>query len=368
MILVNKRLADLTAGFTRVRRAERRLESKWRTRLLKAYAERREAYEASRAAHRQRLRALKPRMLTMLAAAAVLIVLGLSIGWISGSDLACLRSLLVLAGLAAGGVLSIFWLWRAFIAKPRPPKHPLREPLKGKLFPPLLPRWRRALKGQLPGRMPYEGARGEYDFVRHLQRLRSVDGYLLYRLQQNYGDDIDVTFVGPKGIWAFEVKYWSGTIGWRNGRWWREKSYYKPGGVPTTEKKEITQDPDRQWRRMADDIVQTLEFHASDLLRRMPALSHVRGGLVFTHPDASYEIASDPPFTWGIIRGWGRALANARALPGMDERTVFQVLDTLLERHHEVSDVHEIRSMDAHAQALIEDVEAGLRRWVRNEH
>jgi hypothetical protein len=215
--------------------------------------------------------------------------------------------------------------------------------------------------------MPYEGARGEYDFVRHLRRLRSVDGYLLYRLRQNYGDDIDVTFVGPKGIWAFEVKYWSGTIGWRNGRWWREKSYYKPGGVPTTEEKEITQDPDRQWRRMADDIVQTLEFHASDLLRRVSVLSHVRGGLVFTHPDASYEIASGSPFAWNTIRGWGRELANARAIPGMDERTVFQVLDTLLERHNEVSGVHKVRSMDVHAQALIQDAEAGLRKWVRDE-
>jgi len=363
MILLDKRLTDLTAGFARIRRAERRLKNKWRLQLLKAYAEHREAYEADRAAHRQRLRALKPRMLTMLAAAAVLIILGLSIGWISGRDLACLRLLLVLAGLAAGGVLGIFWLWKAFIARPRPPKHPLREPLKGKLFPPLLPRWRRAMEGQLPSRMPYEGARGEYDFVRHLRRLRSVDGYLLYRLQQNYGDDIDVTFVGPKGIWAFEVKYWSGTIGWRNGRWWKEESYYKPGGVPATEEKEINQDPDRQWRRMANDIVKTLEFHASDL----SALSPVRGGIVFTHPDASYEIASDPPFAWSTVRGWGRALANARAIPGMDERTVFQILDTLLERHHEVSDVHKVRSMDAHAQALLQNVETGLRKWVSNE-
>lgn len=365
MLLIDDHLTDLAAGFRRIRQANRKLKDKWRQRLLAAYKERREAYEIALSAHRQRLDTLKPKMLMLLAVAAGLVAIGLFISWMLDSDSAWLSSLLVLTGLVAGGVLSIVWLWKTFIAKPKLPQHPLREPLKSTLFPPLISRWRRTLQGEMPKKMPYEGAKGEYDFVRKLQQLRSVNGYLIYRLQQNYGDDIDVTFVGSKGIWAFEVKYWSGTITWYNGQWAREKSYYESGGVLVTEEKAVNQAPDRQWQRMADDIVRTLEFHTPALLRRVPALSDVKGGIVFTHPKASYNIASNAPFAWGTIAGWRQALADAQPVPGLDEQTIFQVIDTLLQRHHEVSDIHQAHSLDAHAQTLIQEVEKGLRRWVQ---
>lgn len=53
---------------------------------------------------------------------------------------------------------------------------------------------------------------GEHDFVRQLQRVLDSSHYIIYRLQQKRSDDIDVTVVGPTGIWVFEVKYWAGSI------------------------------------------------------------------------------------------------------------------------------------------------------------
>lgn len=367
MLLIDKRVTDLVTGFARIRRADSALKNRWRGRLLAAYQERRDAYDARRLAHRQRLRALKPKMLVMLVLAAVLAILGLSVCWFSRGDLFCSGCGLFVIASITGVVVSIIWLWKSFVSRPRPPEHPLREPLKSKLLPRLLPRWLGALQGQLPAKMPYEGAQGEYEFVGRLQQLGSGNGYLVYRLQQNYGDDIDVAVIGPKGIWAFEVKYWSGTIIWRNGRWERENYHYEPGGRLVCEPREVRQDPDKQWQRMANDIAQTLAFHAPALLRRFPDLARIRGGIVFTHPDATYDIERNPPFRWGKIAGWASELRDTQPIPGVDEQTVFQVIDTLLDRHRVVNSIHNVYSMDARAQALIRDAERRIAEWIQGK-
>jgi hypothetical protein len=252
------------------------------------------------------------------------------------------------------------WLWQRSRDNPGPPEHPL----KSGLVKPLLPRWREGLRGQLPAEKPYEGATGEYHFIARLQALDN-QSYLLYRLQQKHGNDIDVTIVGPKGVWVFEVKYLKGTIRWRDGVWSHTKTYYGEGGSPTIEKKEVGEAYDRQWKRMAEDVAETLQRHAPGLVRRVPKLLRPRGGLVFTHPGSTYDIPPGSPFNWGVIQFWLEKYQELPEIPGMDERAVMEVLDALLARHRKVSEEPARRSMNTYALKLVEEAEAQLAAWAQ---
>lgn len=360
MILVDTRLTDLVSGYDSVREAA--LQSKWRPLLLRAYAHRRGAYEVERSQHRRKMTNLKPRLATGSIVAAVLFLAGLLLR----GEQEWLASLLMLMGVAGGGLVGTIWLWKAIILSPKPPQHPLREPLKSKLFPPLLPPWREGLRGQLPTRAPYEGFTGENDFVGSLQRLQGDSSYIIYRLRQRLGDDVDVTVVGPKGVWVFEVKYWSGRISWRDGEWSHEKSYYRRGGNLVTESLEIGQPPDQQWQRMADDVAETLRRRTPRLVARLPALIQIRGGLVFTHPDASYDIAQGCPCAWGSIDFWIRRLAGAPVIASMNEHVILHALDALLARHRQVSEDRMTTPMDTYAAQLIKKAEARLAEWMRD--
>jgi len=363
MVLLNNGVANLVAGYDRIREADLRLPGEWRHRLLVAYARRREAYDLARGQHRQQIADLNRKAMIGLAVAAVLLLGGLFLS--ETSD--CLGPLLLLTGVMVGGPLAIIWLWKVVISSPKPPRHPLRGSLRAMLFPPLLSLWYERLGGRLPANKPYEGATGEYAFIRRLARLGAGSSYILYRLQQRYGDDVDVTVIGPKGVWVFEVKYWSGTITWRNGEWFRAKSYYKPGGIPVTEPGEVGQPPDQQWQRMTDDVAETLRRRAPRLLARLPVLTQVKGGLVFTHPEASYDIGPGCPCARGDIADWTRQLAKAPVVPGLSERIVLHILDALLVRHRQVSETRATHSMDAYAAQLVQNVESRLVKWTRDE-
>jgi hypothetical protein len=360
MFIVDKRVTHLVQGYDRILDAQRNLPARWRHRLLTAYARQRAAYDAARAQFRAQTRRLTAGTIFAAIAASMLFAAGLFFAGMPGWPAAAM-----LAGLASGGTATAMWLWRVVLSAPRPPAHPLRAPLKAHLFPPLLPRWYEGLQGRLPEEMPYEGAKGEYDFVAQMVRLASVPGYLVYRLRQRPGDDVDVVAVGSWGVWVFEVKYWSGRITWRPGGWHREKSYYAPGGHPVTENKEISQPPDEQWQRMGADVAETLRRRVGRLLASVPALVRIGGGLAFTHPEAIYDIAPDCPSAWATIGGWKQQLARAPSIPGLTERAQLQVLDALLARHLEIGGLGETLSMDAYAAQWIRHVENNLAAWLR---
>jgi hypothetical protein len=275
-----------------------------------------------------------------------------------------LSALLMSMGLAVSAAVGGIGFWQFLLAAPTRPEHPLHGRLRARLFPSLLPRWRQGLVGRFPPGKPYEGVVGERRFVQALQRSKAP-GYILYRLRQRPGDDVDVVVVGPSGVWVFEVKYWSGRIVWKNGGWYREKSYYAPGGRLVTEPREVSQPPDQQWRRMADDVAETLRRRGRQLLARIPSLIQIRGGLAFTHDKASYEIATDCPFAWGGIGLWQQQLAKTPGLDGLGERDILQVLDALLARHSEFNGQGDVLSMEAYAEDLIRGVEARLAAWTR---
>jgi Nuclease-related domain len=361
MILVDKRVTNLIQGYDRLHEAERTLADRWRHRLLTAYARQRAAYDAAAARHRARTLGLGRAALAAAAAgAALLLAAGLffkgAAGW---------QAALAVGGLAVCGAGVAIWLWQGVLAAPRRPAHPLRGSLRARLFPALLPRWYDGLQGRLPADMPYTGATGEYELVSQLAGLRGVPGFLLYRLRQRPGDDVDVAVVGSKGVWVFEVKYWSGQITWGPGGWHREKSYYARGGQRVTEDREISQPPDEQWQRMAVDVAETLRRREPRLIAAIPALARIGGGLAFTHPEATYDIAPGCPCAWGTIGGWKQQMVRAPAIAGVTARAQVRILDALLARHREFAEIRETLSMDAYAAQLVRHVENELAAWLR---
>mgnify|MGYP000086802438 CR=1 FL=1 len=354
MQLVDSHIAGVLAGHDRIREAEALLPIRWRERLLRAYAAQRQTYERALAGYRQRSKTHRRTLLLILAGAALLGLVGwasASLGGPPGVGEAA-RALGWIGALAFVGV-GLFWLGQEFWGRPRRPAHPPAVRVE-----PLLPRWQAGLRGELPSAPGYAGAVGEFAMVRALLRLHAP-GYILYKLQQERGDDLDIVLVWPAGIWLFEVKYWAGLIAWRDGVW----EHRSEGGAPA----DIGEPPDRQWRRMADDVLETLRRHAPDLLEQHPALARVRGGLVFTHPRARYAIAARPPFDWGTPAAWIRHLEQIAPLPGVTTRDLLWIVDALLTRHHQICGEKSSRSMELYATHVIRDAEAALatatRRW-----
>lgn len=369
MILVDKSVIDLLPGYERVRRADEELLQRWREPLLAAYARRRALYEGELAELHQRQAEFLARVRVGMGLSSALLLLGLltfpalllvsELGDLRG-PLFCFGPLLILAGLNGWAILGVMWLWQRSREKPSPPEHPL----KSGLVEPLLPLWREGLREWLPAEKPYEGATGEYHFIARLQPLNNHT-YVLYRLQQKPGDDVDVTLVGPKGVWVFEVKYLKGTIRWRDGVWSHAKTYHGEGGIPVTESKEIVEPFDQQWKRMAEEVAETIQRHASGLVARIPRLAKPRGGLVFSHPQSTYDIPPGSPFNWGVIQFWLETLQKIPDIPEMDERAAMEVLDVLLARHRRVSGEPARRSMNTYAARLVEAAEARLAAWVQ---
>jgi len=128
----------------------------------------------------------------------------------------------------------------------------------------------------------------------------------------------------------------------------------------------LEQPPDQQWRRMADDVEETSRRRASWLVARLPALIQIKGGLVFTHPKATYDIAHDCPCAWGTIDFWTRRLASAPTIPGMNEYVVLYILDVLLARHWQVSGDGMTTSMKTYAAQLAQKAEAHLVEWMQD--
>jgi hypothetical protein len=360
VILINNCATDLLAGFDRMRGAELEIKRKWRTPLLAAYARKIEAFHAAQAQYQRR------RRITLAG-------LGVAVAALCGGGLACTSAFfaqdasrilfwgglfLTLIAFPAAIVCALVYVvfWRR---KPTRPKHPLRE----EIFRPLLPRWRAGLRGSLPQHLPYEGAAGEYKFIRLLKTLK-IPAYIAYRLQQQPGDDLDVTIVGRKGVWLFEVKYWSGEIIWRNGEWSRYKTYFQPGGQQIREARPVSQPPEQQWRRMVADTQRTLEMRASSLVQRYASLSKIHGGVVFSHPEAAFHISSEAPFAWGSMRFWMDRIQAAPSQAEMDERRTLQVMEILLARHQQLQEACQVRSMLAYAEKLIQEAEFQLAEWV----
>jgi len=118
---------------------------------------------------------------------------------------------------------------------------------------------------------------------------------------------------------------------------------------------------------MADSVVETLHRRAPDLVRKNPKIIRIRGGLVFTHPQGKYDIPPGSPFNWGIIPFWIEKLRTVPPVPDIDEKSNYQILDALLERHAEIAESSSQRSMLQYAEDLILQAGERIRLLTRDE-
>lgn len=362
MILVNPRVGNIVAGYDRICHIDRTLPTQWRNRLLVTYAHRWNIYTDSLARPSRVFR-------RGLALAAILIFLGVGlgmIGFITSRQIDNVPAIFwtayaaILSGLVIGFVMLVYGAQHVLRGKPPPPQHPH----DANLIEPLLPHWRDELRWTLPAPDPNDyGAAAEQSFVKFLSDLDS--SFVFYRLQQRSNEDADVIVVGQKGLWVFEVKHWQGKIAFRNGNWERDERlvWDERGNVKARKPRPVSQPPDELWQRECRDITVTLQRRARQVLNRVPALTHVNGGIVFTHPDATYSIA-DLPVAWDKPVNWKQKLAAAPILPGMDERASLQVIDALLAWCQEVTDRSATLSMDRVAKQLGQQAEARLSEWM----
>ena len=186
--------------------------------------------------------------------------------------------------------------------------------------------------------------------------------YVLNALQQEHGDDVDVIVLGAKGIWVFAVKNWDGRVSWRDGEWLHER--FEPKRDTWIRLEE--QQPDQPWQRMASEVSKTLSMQVPDLVKRCPAIEQIKGGVVFTHPKTIYDVPPTCSSRWGVMDSWDQEIISAPIIHGLDDRSVFSLLDVLLERHHEInSDVATI-SMSAFATRIVRQAEKRLSGWMKH--
>jgi hypothetical protein len=187
-----------------------------------------------------------------------------------------------------------------------------------------------------------------------LQQMDLPASFIVRGLRQRQGDDVDVTVVGPIGLWVFAVKSWRDKIGYHDGVW-----HYDPLHL------ERRQAPDKEWERMAKDVKNVLLGYDTFLMSRAPEFETIHGGIVFAYPDAHLDIV-DGPVEWGKIADWQKRLRDVKPNPQVDEADVLAALDALLTQPHG-QEPKKIRSMQGCARQLVQDAEARLEAWTRLE-
>lgn len=359
-MLVDHRITELVTGLRMLQDQPLKLRQRWRAPLLKAYAVRQAAFRKAQAEHQAKLQSLQKILLWIAGLSMICWGVADLLGEVWGSFATLL---LQGGGWGLGGSL-LLWLYYGIFAAPHSPKHPLREPLAQELFPPLYLWWRKGMQGGLAKRSQDMGVQGEVKLILALEARMGERAFLIHRLQQTYGDDVDVLLVSASGIWVFEVKFWSGLIRWRQGQWSRQQSHHERGGMRVTKRPPVHQPPDRQWQRMAADVRKTLQLHAPQLIQRYPAVAQIQGGLAFTCENAQYDIPESAPFAWGRAAAWVNTCAAAPKIPGFTEAQQLRAVEVLLQRHQEVSGLTATRSMVDRARYIIDETEARLRTWI----
>ena len=113
------------------------------------------------------------------------------------------------------------------------------------------------------------GIEGEKTFKKYLSK---VDGYKLYSVPLPHGGDIDAVLINQKGVFAFEVKNYTGIIKCNSDKWTRTKIGQGGGryegyvGNPSEEAKRHTHDLKQYLRRrgIAIGIVPVVVITAQD--------------------------------------------------------------------------------------------------------
>ena len=377
-MLIDLFTSDLVAGYKEIQTVRQALLDKWRFELLRAYTARWDRYtqELDRQERRKR------RYQQFLPFIGVILLFFCSMGaWLTleSTDLACLGMLLTLG--TGFGVLIALGIWMSFSQTPTPPENPVsrtsndedESPLRQRLFPELLPLWQRQLAIGIPTELEVDriaeetgkwGLIGEFDLIRALEPVASLDTYILHNVQLTPGDDLDVVFIGPKGIWYFEVKHWNADFVWQNGAW---QILQFDQGTQKFEPVRLSEYPDQQWARMRSEAIATLNGSGesgSNVLKKLPVLGNIQGGLVFSNVHARIEIDRSAPFRYGTIEQWVAAYQAAPRLRDMSPERALQLVEILLKRHQSLYPEVELHSTREVIARVLAEVEAGIQEWV----
>lgn len=380
MKLIDKNVSDLVSGYDALLKAENEIRSKWRLQLLAAYTRRMEVFE------RGNEPAKSAHVLVWISLLFGLILFliggGISCRWIVQTEenflwYCCVGPLLSLLGLLMMGAAGFSRRNKSTPKPKRVPLHPLRSgnQLRG-IYPNIKDSWLESLNGELENEIPDypdyrdpsekdHGAEGARIFIQQLRDVFDERYYVIAHAMQRPKEDVDVILIGPKGIWVFEIKHWSGKIFWDDQGWRREQTYFGRGGVEITKQPEIGEPPDEQWTRAAAEVSLTLQRRAPDILERYPALEKVHGGIVFTKKDAVFKFQPGRPTFWGPLNFWIKTLHDLEPKVELDRRCTLQLIEALLTRHHELVSTVEQRSMVTYTQGVIQDTDEKLLAWVK---
>jgi hypothetical protein len=374
-MLIDLFCSDLIAGYKEIKSARQALIKKWRIELLRAYTKLWDRYTAQLAAQEAR-KARYQRLLPFLGA-ALFVVCSIG-GWLTlrSVDMACFGMLLTLG--SGFGALIGMGVWMGFSQTPTPPENPVswtsndedESPLRQRLFPKLLPLWRREMAIPIPSvqevdRLAEEtgkwGLIGEFDLIRDLERVVSPETYILHSLKPKSGDDMDVVVIGPKGFWYFEVKHWNADFIWQDGQWQVWQFDHTTQDFQPVAMQEY---PDAQWARMRDEALINLRTSAGDLLKKLTVMGEVRGGIVFSNPHANIDIDRSAPFRYGTIEQWIALYQAAPRLRDMSPGRTLQLLELLLKRHQAFYPNAQLHSMKDAVVTVIAEVEQGIQAWI----
>ena len=374
-MLIDLFSSDLVAGYKEIVRARQALQKKWRFELLRGYTHKRERH-AQQLARQEERKAQYERFLPFIGI-VLLLVCGTG-AWLTfrSVDLVCLGMVLML-GTGFGALLAVA-PWMGFSRKPPPPENPVthtsndedESPLRQRLFPRLVPLWRREMALRIPTEQEVQqmaadtgrwGLIGEFDLIRALERVASPDTYILHSLKPTSGDDMDVVVIGPRGFWYFEVKHWNADFYWQNGAW---EVYQFDHTTQDFQIVPMRETPDAQWRRMRDEALANLKASAGNLLKKTPVLGNIQGGIVFSNPNARLEIDRSAPFRYGTVEQWVTTYQAAPRLKGMTSGRTLQLLETLLKRHQSFYPDAPLHSMKDAIGNVIAEVERGIQAWI----
>ena len=377
MKLIDKDISDIILGYDTILQAETTMRNQWRPYLLIAYTHRLSNAEME---FRKRKFQLSTSIFIGIGLTIIGIVFSFRSIWQSKEYYifhCCGGILLILFGTL---VLAAVWFSQRTNSKPnnkRVPLQPLRfAPNKQHIYPDLRIKWMDGLSGDIEKQIPdYPdisrniefdyGAKGERIFIQRLNEIFDDHTFAIARLLINPREDIDLILIGPKGIWVFEAKHWSGEIYWDDQGWRRVQTYYKPGGIEVVKQPDIRETPDQQWIRTAAQVRHFLFRYAPEILSRFPELEQIKGGIVFTNENSVLKFQPGRPVFWGTLDFWVKTIHQNKTEINLDSRNALKLVEIIVEHQHNLNPGKETRSMQNFAQVVIQDANEQLRAWAK---
>ena len=117
---------------------------------------------------------------------------------------------------------------------------------------------------------------------------------------------------------------------------------------------------------MRNEALANLKASASNLLKKLPVMGNIQGGIVFSNPNARIEIDRSAPFRYGTIDQWIAVYQAAPRLKDMTPGRTLQLLEILLKRHQSFYPDATLHSMKDAITNVIAEVERGIQGWIES--